>query len=84
MEVDHLREAAMQLKVNGRNGGRVFIAATNGPPPPDDLDDADGMMDWLDGRGIISAQWTRIKDMMERAHRLEPKGKGVEDDIELE
>ena len=41
------------------------------------------MMDWLDGRGIISSQWTGIKDMMERAHNLEAKARGAEDDIEL-
>jgi hypothetical protein len=83
MEVERLREAAAQLNVNTRNRKRVFIPASNGPAPPDDLDDADGMMDWLDGRGIISAQWAKIKEMMERAHKLEAKGRGTEDEIEL-
>jgi hypothetical protein len=38
-------------------------------------------MDWLDGRGVINAEWTKINDMMERAQKLE--GKVVEEDIEL-
>lgn len=82
-EVDGLKEAT-QLSVLGGKGGRVFIPATNGPGPPEDLNDADGMMDWLDGRGIINAQWAKIKTMMARAHKLEAKGRGGDDAIELE
>jgi len=42
------------------------------------------MMDWLDGRGIINARLTWIKDMMERARALDAKGTaGAEDDVEL-
>lgn len=83
-EVDRLKEATTQIDVGRRDRRRVFIPVTNGPAPPEDLHDADGMMDWLDGRGIINAQWTKIKDMMKRARNLEARGREAEDDIELE
>ncbi|KAF8495624.1 hypothetical protein JB92DRAFT_2747549 [Gautieria morchelliformis] len=83
-EVDHLREATTQLRIGKKDGKRVFVPATNGPAPPGDLDDADGMMDWLDGRGVINVQWTKVKEMMERAHKLEAKGRGGDEYIELE
>jgi hypothetical protein len=80
--VERLREASSPG--NGdRRGKRFFLPATNGAPPPDDLDDADGIMDWLDGRGIINGQWLRLKEMMERAHKLEAKSKEAEDDIDI-
>ncbi|KAF8590620.1 hypothetical protein K439DRAFT_1657365 [Ramaria rubella] len=71
-EIDRLKEAAICNESRGK--ARAFIPATNGPPPPDDLEDADGMMDWLDGRGIINAEWIRMKEMMERARKLEARG----------
>lgn len=58
------------------------MPATKGPPPPDELDDADGWMEWLDGRGIIEAEWREIKNVMDRAHNLEAKGKGDDYDVE--
>ncbi|KAH9926204.1 uncharacterized protein B0H18DRAFT_1094787 [Fomitopsis serialis] len=48
--------------------------------PPDDLSDADGIMDWLDQRGIINIEWQKVKDMMESARNLEMKAKKGEDD----
>lgn len=61
---------------------RIFVPSTKGPPPPEDLDDADGWMEWLDGRGIIDGEWLEIKAMMDKAHKLEAKGKGGEEDVE--
>lgn len=83
--MDRLRDDTSQRsgirRIEGGSQQRVFIPTTNGPPPPDDLGDADGIMDWLDGRGIINLQLTKVKEMVERAHKLELKGKGTDDDI---
>lgn len=54
-----------------RNNGFVTVAFAGGIKPPKDLSDADGIMDWLDQRHIISGEWQRIKEMMEAARNLE-------------
>jgi len=74
-------ERLSEVPQGSGTGRRVFLPATNGPPPPENLDDADGIMDWLDGRGIINAQWARMKEMMERARKLDAKN--GEDDIDI-
>ncbi|KAF8522274.1 hypothetical protein BU17DRAFT_44843 [Hysterangium stoloniferum] len=80
IEIDTLRNAS-EANQTSSTDRRVFIPVTKGPAPPSDLTDADGIMDWLDGRGVINAEWIKIKDMMEHAQKLE--GKGMEEDIEL-
>lgn len=52
-----------------------------GLQPPEDLTDADGVMDWLDQRGFVQMEWQRIKDMMSSASKLDG---GREDDQELD
>ena len=47
------------------------IAYAGGKKPPEDLSDADGIMSWLDERGIIAAEWQKINHMMESANNLE-------------
>ena len=58
----------------------VPVAYAGGAKPPDDLSDADGIMAWLDERGMIATEWQRIKDMMESARGLEVASKRGEDD----
>ncbi|KZT67736.1 hypothetical protein DAEQUDRAFT_728731 [Daedalea quercina L-15889] len=72
-EVDELRTGASTR-------GFVRVAYARGVQPPDDLSDADGIMDWLDERGIINLEWQKIKEMMESARNLEMKAKKGEDD----
>jgi len=36
-------------------------------------------MDWLDQRGIIGMAWMEMKQMMERARKLEQMGRREED-----
>jgi len=50
------------------------------PQTLEDLD-ADSIMERLDGKGIINGEWHRIKEMMERAHKLEAKGNN--DDLDM-
>ena len=60
---------------------RVYIPVSyaNNTQPPKDVNDADEIMTWLDGRGVISIQWQRIKDMMESARNLEIASKRGDD-----
>lgn len=47
------------------------IAFFKGKEPPEDLNDADGLCDWLEERKIIDMEWQRLKNMMESARHLE-------------
>ncbi|KAI5122946.1 hypothetical protein M0805_006827 [Coniferiporia weirii] len=69
-----------ELSVAGR--GFVRIAFAGGITPPDDVSDADQVMDWLDQRGIINEEWLKVKHSMSRATNLEADVKrGKEDDF---
>ncbi|KZT09438.1 uncharacterized protein LAESUDRAFT_694923 [Laetiporus sulphureus 93-53] len=73
-EVDLLR--------NDDSHGFVRVAFAGGRKPPDDLSDADAIMDWLDEREIINIEWKRVNDMMEEARNLEMKARKGDDDID--
>jgi len=75
---DLLSREVRELRSTG-NKGFVKVAFAKGIRPPEDLDDADGITDWLDQRGIITMVWTEMKQMMERARKLESIGKKEED-----
>ncbi|KAI0362212.1 hypothetical protein OH77DRAFT_1416437 [Trametes cingulata] len=62
----------LKARREGRSFVRVAYAA--GKQPPEDLTDADAIMDWLDERQVINLQWHEIKNMMESARHLEVKG----------
>ncbi|EJD06032.1 uncharacterized protein FOMMEDRAFT_166326 [Fomitiporia mediterranea MF3/22] len=71
-----LREVE-ELSSAGR--GFVRIAYPRSVAPPDDVSDADQVMEWLDQRGIINTEWLRIKQLMTQATNLEAdlkRGKG--------
>lgn len=73
-EVDSLRSRSSKPRVY------IPVAYANGTEPPADLDDADGIMNWLDERGVIAIEWQRVKDMMESARNLEIASKRGDDD----
>ncbi|KAI6028429.1 hypothetical protein F5J12DRAFT_805362 [Pisolithus orientalis] len=58
----------------------VKVAYVGGALPPDDPQDADKFMEWLDQRGIIDMEWQKIRQMMESARNLESRGEM--DDLE--
>lgn len=60
---------------------RVFVpvAYAGGTIPPDDLTDADAIMNWLDERGLITVEWHKIKDMMQNAVTLDAASKRGDD-----
>lgn len=59
------------------------MAFSKGKKPPSDLTDADGIMAWLDERGVIDMEWQSIKQLMESARNLEMGAKKGEDDVDV-
>lgn len=66
-EVEEVRK--QRAKKNNKQFYRVAYAG--GKQPPEDLNDADALTDWLDERGIIENEWQRIKLIMDSARKLE-------------
>ncbi|KDQ60795.1 hypothetical protein JAAARDRAFT_67229 [Jaapia argillacea MUCL 33604] len=76
-----LKEVEELKATKGKRGFiRVAFSGSGGKKPPQDLKDADAIMDWLDQRGIINMEWHKIKEMMERARNLEMAAKKGDDD----
>ncbi|KAI6166987.1 hypothetical protein EDD17DRAFT_1542310, partial [Pisolithus thermaeus] len=60
----------------------VEVAYVGGALPPDDPEDADKFMEWLDQRGIIDMEWQKVRKMMESAINLEASSRrGEIDDL---
>ena len=55
------------------------MAYPGGRDPPKDLQDADGLCDWLDERKLIEMEWHKMEEMMESARHLEMNGKNMGD-----
>lgn len=62
-EIDSLSGAS------SRTFHRISYAGAS--EPPEDLQDADGLCDWLDSRRVIETEWHKIKTMMDNAGNLE-------------
>ncbi|KAG6900870.1 hypothetical protein C0993_009988 [Termitomyces sp. T159_Od127] len=75
-----IRDEVDELHENRQSRGFFRIAYVGGVEPPKDLDDADGICDWLDQRKVIDMEWMKIKDMMESARHLELDRKKDDDD----
>ncbi|TFK29962.1 hypothetical protein FA15DRAFT_752092 [Coprinopsis marcescibilis] len=75
-EIEQVRTARKEKK------GRVFytVSWAGGKMPPDDLTDADGFCDWLDQRNIIEMEWRKVKELMERARKLDVESKRGDQD----
>lgn len=63
-----------------KTGSFCKIAYAGGRKPPKDLTDGDGILEWLDERGIVDNQWQLVKAMMDRARNLESEGRRGGDD----
>jgi len=74
-----LSREVRELRSTGKTGF-VKVGFARGVRPPEDVTDGDGIMDWLDERGIIGMAWTEVKEMMERARKLESMGRGQKED----
>ncbi|KAK0210798.1 hypothetical protein DFS33DRAFT_1495185 [Desarmillaria ectypa] len=69
-----------ELHAHKQSDGFVRVAYAGGKKPPEDLDDADGICEWLDERKIIDVEWLNIKELMERARQLESGVNGNDSD----
>ena len=74
-----LREEVDQLRATKSGRSFVQVAYAKGKQPPEDLTDADGIMEWLDERQVINLQWHEIKTMMDDARHLEVRGSRRDD-----
>jgi len=63
-EIDELRHSSSKH-------GFHRIAYPGSTDPPKDLQDADGLCDWLDGLKLIETEWHKMKEMMDSARHLE-------------
>ncbi|KAG9019641.1 hypothetical protein FRB90_011987 [Tulasnella sp. 427] len=81
-EVDLLRG---EYEKKGKKKGKAFFRKSWGGKVklPDDKDDGDQVMKWLDDRGIIQNEWKQIKKLMENAHQLEASRNANDDDLGL-
>ncbi|KAG8954642.1 hypothetical protein FRC04_011075 [Tulasnella sp. 424] len=81
-EVDLLRG---EHEKRGKKKGQAFFRGSWGVKVklPDNKDDGDQVMAWLDERGIIQAEWIKIKKLMENAHHLEASRNANDNDIGL-
>ncbi|KZT52461.1 hypothetical protein CALCODRAFT_520703 [Calocera cornea HHB12733] len=52
---------------NAHRPERMFVHAD----APEDVDDPDAIMDWLDRKAVIAIEWNRFKQMLESAQNLE-------------
>ncbi|KAH9951251.1 hypothetical protein B0H21DRAFT_271900 [Amylocystis lapponica] len=68
-----------ELRISGGTRGFVRVAYAKGRKPPKDVEDADGIMEWLDERKIIDMEWHKVKEMMESARNLEKRAGKDED-----
>lgn len=75
-----IRQEVDDLHASRQSGGFFRISYSGTKKPPEDLDDADAIYEWLDERKVLDMEWQKIKDMMESARHLEMASKKADDD----
>ncbi|KAG7092473.1 hypothetical protein E1B28_008825 [Marasmius oreades] len=63
----------------GEDTGFVRVAFAGGRKPPEDIQDADAICEWLDERRVIDFEWQRLNGVMENARNLEMMAKRGQD-----
>ena len=53
-------------------------------PPPEDISNPDDVMEWLDRRGTISSEWQKLRELLERASKLDASVGKREEDVDLD
>ncbi|KZP19459.1 hypothetical protein FIBSPDRAFT_827984 [Athelia psychrophila] len=81
---ESLEREVDELRKSDGSRGFVRVAFAKGIKPPEDLTDADGIMDWLDQRGIIDMEWQSVRELMESARNLEMASKRGENDVDVD
>ncbi|KAI0006145.1 hypothetical protein BJV74DRAFT_802451 [Russula compacta] len=59
------------------------LAYAKNLPPPGDTSDPNVVMDWLDQRGVVLAEWKKLRELLERASNLDASA-GKKEDIDLD
>ena len=65
--------------MSGEKTGFVRAAAAD-VSPPDDISDADQVMDWLDNLNAIHEEWQKVKKLMTDTTNFEADAKRGGDD----
>ncbi|KAH8106967.1 hypothetical protein BXZ70DRAFT_1028583 [Cristinia sonorae] len=78
-EVDDLRQRLSNKKKKPGERLYVPVAYAGGMQPPENIEDADEVMSWLDSRQIISREIQRLRQMMDSATNLEVASRRGED-----
>ncbi|KAI0302160.1 hypothetical protein BC826DRAFT_987567 [Russula brevipes] len=60
------------------------LAYAKNLPPPEDTSNPDDVMEWLDQRGVVSAEWQKLSELLERASNLDASAGKKEEDIDLD
>ncbi|TDL27494.1 hypothetical protein BD410DRAFT_782581 [Rickenella mellea] len=81
---EHLLYSSLSEEINSVQASEdprafVHVAFAGGIKPPKDKTDADKMMEWLDQRGVVQNEWSKLKDLLTRAINLDT-GNGKDDD----
>ncbi|KAI0306457.1 hypothetical protein B0F90DRAFT_1690122 [Multifurca ochricompacta] len=53
-------------------------------PPPEDVSNPDDVMEWLDQRGVVSTEWHKLCELLQRAGSLNASVGKREEDIDLD
>ena len=61
---------------------RIFSRSSN-LSPPEDTSNPDDITEWLDKRGIVSAEWQKLSALLERASSLDASAGKREEEIDL-
>jgi len=54
-----------------RPGKKRLFSRSSKLPPPEDTSNPDDITEWLDKRGIVSAEWQKLCELLERAGNLD-------------
>jgi hypothetical protein len=76
-EVDLVRQPRRKRPYNR-------LAYAKNLPPPEDASDQDDIVEWLDRRGIVSAEWQKLSELLDRASNLDASAGKKEEDVNLD
>ena len=54
-----------------RPGKKRPFSRSSKLPPPEDTSNPDDITEWLDKKGIVSAEWQKLCELLERAGNLD-------------
>ncbi|KAI0256818.1 hypothetical protein BJV78DRAFT_1167155 [Lactifluus subvellereus] len=79
-----LSEEVDLIRQRGKKRAFSRLAYAKNLPPPEDTSNPDDIMEWLDQRGVVSAEWQKIRELLERASSLDASTGRKEEDIDLD